>query len=290
MLAGDAAAGLDAGGHDLPAGHVHARREVRIAAVEGDVGVQVAVARVEDVADASRWRSRISAIRSRMSGRRVRGTTASCTARSGAIRPMAPNAFFRPCQSRARSARVEATAHRAGAALAEERLTRRGLRLDRVRLAVELDQQHRRGVGRIARGVDRGLDRGDAGLVHHLDRRRHDAWRRSWRRPPRWRRGRWGSRPAWCARSRGTGVEPHRDLGGDAEHPLAAHEQPRPGRGPRARRGASPARPVEPSGSTTSSRTMWLVVTPYLRQCGPPAFSATLPPTVQAAWLEGSGT
>jgi len=27
-----------------------------------------------------------------------------------------------------------------------------------------------------------------------------------------------------------------------------------------------------------------------LRQCGPPAFSATLPPTVQAAWLYGSGT
>ena len=51
-----------------------------------------------------------------------------------------------------------------------------------------------------------------------------------------------------------------------------------------------PSTTVEPSGSTTSSCTMWLVVTPYLRQCGPPAFSATLPPTVQAAWLEGSGT
>ncbi len=32
------------------------------------------------------------------------------------------------------------------------------------------------------------------------------------------------------------------------------------------------------------------MVTPYLRQCGPPAFSATLPPTVQATWLDGSGT
>src|ERR687897_770298 len=47
---------------------------------------------------------------------------------------------------------------------------------------------------------------------------------------------------------------------------------------------------TDPSGNTTSSDTIWLVVTPYLRQCGPPAFSATLPPTVHAAWLEGSGT
>ena len=33
----------------------------------------------------------------------------------------------------------------------------------------------------------------------------------------------------------------------------------------------------------------WLVVTPYARQCGPPEFSATLPPMVHAFWLEGSG-
>ena len=50
-----------------------------------------------------------------------------------------------------------------------------------------------------------------------------------------------------------------------------------------------PSTTVEPSGSTTSSRAMWLVVTPYLRQCGPPAFSATLPPIVHALWLDGSG-
>jgi hypothetical protein len=51
-----------------------------------------------------------------------------------------------------------------------------------------------------------------------------------------------------------------------------------------------PSRTTVASGSTTSSSTTWLVVTPYLRQWGPPAFSATLPPTVQAAWLDGSGT
>ncbi|OGT95427.1 MAG: hypothetical protein A2083_09710 [Gemmatimonadetes bacterium GWC2_71_9] len=50
-----------------------------------------------------------------------------------------------------------------------------------------------------------------------------------------------------------------------------------------------PSRSASPGGSTTSSARMWLVVTPYLKQCGPPAFSATLPPIVQAVWLEGSG-
>jgi hypothetical protein len=30
-------------------------------------------------------------------------------------------------------------------------------------------------------------------------------------------------------------------------------------------------------------------VRPYFRQCTPPEFSATLPPMVQAIWLDGSG-
>ena len=44
-----------------------------------------------------------------------------------------------------------------------------------------------------------------------------------------------------------------------------------------------------PSGSTTSRPSTWLLVTPYFRQCTPPEFSATLPPMLQATWLEGSG-
>ena len=37
------------------------------------------------------------------------------------------------------------------------------------------------------------------------------------------------------------------------------------------------------------SAVMWFVVTPYFRQCGPPAFSATLPPSVHALCELGSG-
>src|SRR3569623_775568 len=53
--------------------------------------------------------SAIAAISRSTSGSFVRGMTASCTTRSGAIRPIAPNAFFLPCQSRARSSSFAAT-------------------------------------------------------------------------------------------------------------------------------------------------------------------------------------
>ena len=44
-----------------------------------------------------------------------------------------------------------------------------------------------------------------------------------------------------------------------------------------------------PSGSTTSSPSTWVTVKPYLRQCAPPEFSATLPPMVQTDCDDGSG-
>ena len=50
-----------------------------------------------------------------------------------------------------------------------------------------------------------------------------------------------------------------------------------------------PSVTTEPSASTTSIDSTWLVVKPYLRQCAPPEFSATLPPIVQTCWLDGSG-
>ena len=59
--------------------------------------------------------------------------------------------------------------------------------------------------------------------------------------------------------------------------------------GPHASPLREPSRTSSAFGRRTSSAATWLVVTPYLRQCGPPAFSATLPPSVHALWLEGSG-
>ncbi len=50
-----------------------------------------------------------------------------------------------------------------------------------------------------------------------------------------------------------------------------------------------PSRSTSPSGITTSTASTWFVVAPYLSVWGPPEFSATLPPIVQASWLEGSG-
>ena len=46
---------------------------------------------------------------------------------------------------------------------------------------------------------------------------------------------------------------------------------------------------VDPSASTTSISRTWLVVNPYLRQCAPPEFSATLPPIEHTICDDGSG-
>ncbi len=50
-----------------------------------------------------------------------------------------------------------------------------------------------------------------------------------------------------------------------------------------------PSRRIEPSPSTASRPSTWFTVTPYFRVCGPPALVATLPPMVEATWLDGSG-
>src|SRR6516165_1376721 len=46
---------------------------------------------------------------------------------------------------------------------------------------------------------------------------------------------------------------------------------------------------MDPSGNTASIASTWALVTPYRRQCGPPELLATLPPTEQDCWLDGSG-
>ena len=50
-----------------------------------------------------------------------------------------------------------------------------------------------------------------------------------------------------------------------------------------------PVSKTEPSGKTNSTPRTKLTVTPYFSVCGPPEFVATLPPMVQAVWLDGSG-
>ena len=61
----------------------------------------------------------------------------------------------------------------------------------------------------------------------------------------------------------------------------------------RSRPGASSASPpssmISPSMVATRTRSTLCTVRPYLRQCTPPEFSATLPPMVQAICEDGSG-
>ncbi len=51
----------------------------------------------------------------------------------------------------------------------------------------------------------------------------------------------------------------------------------------------SPSQVSSPAGVTISRPSTWLTVNPCLRQCAPPEFSATFPPTEQTTWLDGSG-
>jgi hypothetical protein len=58
---------------------------------------------------------------------------------------------------------------------------------------------------------------------------------------------------------------------------------------PGASSASPPATSTSPSASTARTDIRLWVVRPYLRQCTPPEFSATLPPMEQIDWLEGSG-
>ena len=93
------------------------------------------------------------------------------------MRPIAPNAFLRPCQRRARSASSRATRTVRAPFARADRLDRRDVVLESRGRAVELDEQRRGRVGRIAGGVDRCLDGANRRLVDHLERGGNDARR-----------------------------------------------------------------------------------------------------------------
>ena len=50
-----------------------------------------------------------------------------------------------------------------------------------------------------------------------------------------------------------------------------------------------PSRASSPAPVTTSSPSTWFTVTPYFKQCGPPALVEAFPPIVDTIWLDGSG-
>ena len=82
--------------------------------------------------------------------------------------------------------------------------------------------------------------------------------------------------------------QPDHDLGDDAQRAFRAGEradQVVAGRAPV----PSPSQVSSPAGVTICSPVTWCTVKPCLRQCAPPEFSATLPPTEQITWLDGSG-
>ena len=165
VLAGDGAAGRDAHAHDFAHRRAHPRALVGIAAVVGHVRVQVAVAGVKDVADPD-------ALAGARSPRCVASTSGELRARHHGVldrRGAARRGPSRrtPSCGPARGARAPPRRVRCGSSraprLAADALGRRRMSSSSPRdRAIHLDEQHRRGVARIARGVDRGLDGLDA--------------------------------------------------------------------------------------------------------------------------------
>ena len=92
------------------------------------------------------------------------------------------------------------------------------------RRAVQLDQQRRGRVGRIAGGVDRRLHGADRRLVDHLERGGNDSRRHDRRHGARRRVERHEIREQRANRL-GISREPHRDLERDAEAPLRSDER-----------------------------------------------------------------
>jgi hypothetical protein len=103
--------------------------------------------------------------------------------------------------------------------------------------------------------------------------------------------------PAWRRRRKGhdhlrqfrLGHQLHRDLGDDAEHTLRSRSAAPAGRSRAHPSAAEPISKTSPSMLTTRMRSTLCTVSPYFRQCTPPEFSATLPPSVQAICDDGSG-
>ena len=285
VLAGDRAAGVDAGLEDLLGEQLRALRLARDARVVEHERMEVAVAGVEDVADAQAGSLR-ELVDAAQHLRQLR-------ARDDAVLHVVVGAD--PAH---RGERRLAPAPDRGAL--GRRPRRRGSRgagsaqicLDRARSSstcavrpVELDDQHRAAAGAdspaptaasaasiviasiisIAAGSDAGGDD-----PRHRRARLVGVVEAGEQRPHRLGRAQDAQRQRRRDPERALGADEHAEQVGA----VVPDRERRPARRPAAR---------------SSAASTWLTVKPYLRQCAPPEFSATLPPIVQTCCDDGSG-
>ena len=136
------------------------------------------------------------------------------------MRPTAGNAALRPAQNSSRSSSEFETLQRRSSGILGDLVDALDQMIDLGRRTVELDDQQRLDVERIA-GVDELLGGVDRGLVHHLHAARNDARADDARDAFA---GILGAREADQHRARGLRLlqDAHRDLGDDAEQALRA--------------------------------------------------------------------
>ena len=85
------------------------------------------------------------------------------------------------------------------------------------------------------------------------------------------------------------GQQLHRHLGDHDQHALGADGEREQVVARRVGRLAAELHRLAVDGEAAHAAGRCARVRPYFRQCTPPEFSATLPPMVQAIWLDGSG-
>ena len=172
------------------------------------------------------------------------------------------------------------------AVLAGDLLDDRDEVLDLGAAAVELDDQQRLDVQRIA-GLHEGLGGPDGRPVHHLHAAGNDAGGDDVG----------DALPGLLARRKADQQSPgglgllqdaHRHLGDDTEQALRARHQAEEVIALAVEMPAADADHVAVHQHHLEPSTLF-VVRPYLRQCTPPEFSATLPPIEQAICEDGSG-
>ena len=166
---------LDAEPQDVRRQPLGAFERAGLAAIEQDQRVQVAVAGMKHVGDAQAVaRLTIAQCAASASPSRVRGTTPSCTMKSGLMRPTAENAHLRPFQMRARSRHRWRRACRGADGVDDVASSGANSASTSDRIAFELDDEDGGGPGRIA-GIDRGFGGVDGEAVHDLHRARQQA-------------------------------------------------------------------------------------------------------------------
>ena len=175
MFARDGAARVHTDAHDLPHGAIDARGFIGIVGVVADVGMQVAVARMKDIADGHpvprrdlanlrQHRRELRTRNDRILDDEVRGDASHRAER-----------FLPPLPQPGPIGGIRCDAHGARAVREADLFNGTGVRVEAGGQTIDFGEQHRVGIGRVSGREDGCFHRANGRAVHHLECRGQDA-------------------------------------------------------------------------------------------------------------------